>query len=269
MSVPHEQSLEKDEQLDKEDLHSESIHVHPIATTAEDLAAFEKWADARGSHEHYKNNSWLSQSDGSLSIHHNLDADLKKDERNHSLTTESQLISAEEEDSTQGNLVTIPRRKSLKKARLSTFAKSFMNLGPSSLKVRQPDPLKLEARSPPVKVTILGSGNSGKSTLLKRIELLCGDSWTESELSLVKETIVINLVNNMRTILRAMVDLEIRLDSYHNQHHAQTVLQQFSAPLYDEFPPELCAAIEALWADAGVQECFCRAKEYQLLDCAA
>ncbi len=36
----------------------------------------------------------------------------------------------------------------------------------------------------------------------------------------------------------------------------------------DEFTPDLSSAMQQLWRDGGVQECFERAREYQLLDSA-
>ena len=37
---------------------------------------------------------------------------------------------------------------------------------------------------------------------------------------------------------------------------------------YESFPPEVTSAFLSLWGDAGVQECFSRAYEYQLNDSA-
>lgn len=50
------------------------------------------------------------------------------------------------------------------------------------------------------------------------------------------------------------------------QHTLGTLTPTLSPP-----PPacqEFFEAVEALWADPGVQECFKRSNEYQLIDCA-
>ena len=53
------------------------------------------------------------------------------------------------------------------------------------------------------------------------------------------------------------------------QEHARVILGlSTSLSSYDAFPPEVTAAFVGLWSDAGVQECFSRAYEYQLNDSA-
>lgn len=53
------------------------------------------------------------------------------------------------------------------------------------------------------------------------------------------------------------------------QDHARVILGlSTSLSSYEAFPPEVTSAFISLWADAGVQECFSRAYEYQLNDSA-
>ena len=81
-----------------------------------------------------------------------------------------------------------------------------------------------------IKVTILRSGNSGKSTLLKKMELFCTGNWSSSELVLVKDTIFFNLMTSVRSVLEAMKCLEIPLANQDNEYHVRTVLADSSIP---------------------------------------
>jgi guanine nucleotide-binding protein G(i) subunit alpha len=72
----------------------------------------------------------------------------------------------------------------------------------------------------------------------------------------------------MRVILEAMESLELPLDDQRAEYHVQTIFMQPGQIEGDSLPPEVGAAIGALWKDAGVQECFKRSREYQLNDSA-
>jgi len=53
-----------------------------------------------------------------------------------------------------------------------------------------------------------------------------------------------------------------------SEEHANVVMDQPYQIEADQLPSEVTAAIRALWADPGVQECFGRSREYQLNDSA-
>lgn len=71
----------------------------------------------------------------------------------------------------------------------------------------------------------------------------------------------------MQTILKVMDDL---MGSSHDSNHLVITVQ--AAPSVsgdDTFPQDLSEAIELLWRDSCVQECFQRRSEYQEYDSAA
>lgn len=114
----------------------------------------------------------------------------------------------------------------------------------------------------------LGAGESGKSTILKQMKLINEGSYSRDERESFKEIIYSNTVQSMRVILEAMESLELPLDDQRTEYHVQTIFMQPAQIEGDNLPPEVGNAIDALWKDAGVQECFRRSREYQLNDSA-
>lgn len=113
-----------------------------------------------------------------------------------------------------------------------------------------------------------GAGESGKSTILKQMKLIHEGGYTRDERESFKEIIYSNTVQSMRVILEAMESLELPLDDQRAEYHVQTIFMQPAQIEGESLPPEVGAAIKALWQDAGVQECFKRSREYQLNDSA-
>lgn len=114
----------------------------------------------------------------------------------------------------------------------------------------------------------LGAGESGKSTILKQMKLIHEGSYSRDERESFKEIIYSNTVQSMRVILEAMESLELPLDDQRTEYHVQTIFMQPAQIEGESLPPEVGGAIDALWKDAGVQECFKRSREYQLNDSA-
>ncbi|EEQ88818.1 Glucoamylase 1 precursor (Glucan 1,4-alpha-glucosidase) (1,4-alpha-D-glucan glucohydrolase) [Blastomyces dermatitidis] len=119
-----------------------------------------------------------------------------------------------------------------------------------------------------IKMLLLGAGESGKSTILKQMKLIHEGSYSRDERESFKEIIFSNTVQSMRVILEAMEGLDIPLDDQRAEYHVQTIFIQPAQIEGDSLPADVGNAIDALWNDAGVQECFRRSREYQLNDSA-
>ncbi|KAI4174964.1 MAG: hypothetical protein LQ343_001991 [Gyalolechia ehrenbergii] len=126
---------------------------------------------------------------------------------------------------------------------------------------------KLNQRSE-IKMLLLGAGESGKSTILKQMKLIHEGSYSRDERESFKEIIYSNTVQSMRVILEAMESLEIPLHDQRTEYHVQTIFMQPAQIEGESLPPEVGSAIDALWKDGGVQQCFRRSREYQLNDSA-
>lgn len=115
---------------------------------------------------------------------------------------------------------------------------------------------------------MIGAGESGKSTILKQMKLIHEGGYSRDERESFKEIIFSNTVQSMRVILEAMESLELPLHDQRAEYHVQTIFMQPAQIEGESLPPEVGNAIEALWKDPGVQECFKRSREYQLNDSA-
>jgi guanine nucleotide-binding protein G(i) subunit alpha len=100
------------------------------------------------------------------------------------------------------------------------------------------------------------------------MKLIHEGSYSRDERDSFKEIIFSNTVQSMRVILEAMESLELPLADQRAEYHVQTVFMQPAQIEGESLPSEVGIAIEALWRDAGVQECFKRSREYQLNDSA-
>lgn len=100
------------------------------------------------------------------------------------------------------------------------------------------------------------------------MKLINEGSYSRDERESFKEIIFSNTVQSMRVILEAMDSLDLPLEDQRMEYHVQTIFMQPQQIEGEMLPPEVGNAIEALWKDRGVAECFKRSREYQLNDSA-
>jgi len=110
-----------------------------------------------------------------------------------------------------------------------------------------------------VKLLLLGSGESGKTTILKQMRLINGSGFNQADRDNFKEIVYANVKTCMSNILHAMDKLGIPFESE---------LQSEKARVLEEEAPTDFPAVAKLWKDGGVRKCYERSREYQLPDCA-
>jgi len=110
-----------------------------------------------------------------------------------------------------------------------------------------------------VKLLLLGSGESGKTTILKQMKLIHDDGFSEDERENFREIVFSNIRSCMLAILNGMEKLGIALEG--------DLEKERTRALDEDAPPDF-KVISALWKDPGVQAAFQRSNEYQLPDCA-
>ncbi|KAJ3369727.1 hypothetical protein AMAG_06540 [Allomyces macrogynus ATCC 38327] len=120
-----------------------------------------------------------------------------------------------------------------------------------------------------IKCLLLGSGESGKSTILKQMQLIHGKGYSAAERAAYREVIFSNVVQSMKVILVAMPSLGLTLhDPATAGPAAHTVLAQPNQVETPTLDPMVAHAIAVLWNDAGVRAAYARASEFQLNDSA-
>ena len=74
-------------------------------------------------------------------------------------------------------------------------------------------------------------------------------------------------IYHLKTICDAMEKLNIRLGDESLQPQLDWIIDRASETNFN-YPPEFWTYTERLWKDGGIQQCFQRSNEYQLIDCA-
>jgi guanine nucleotide-binding protein G(o) subunit alpha len=117
-----------------------------------------------------------------------------------------------------------------------------------------------------------GSGESGKSTIVKQMKIIHMNGFTKEEFIPYRSVVYSNTVQSMGAIVQAMTNFQIQFDEANRserEHDVRRVLDRLhdmkeTEPMGDQ----LLAAMKRLWMDPAVQRCFKRSNEYQLIDSA-
>uniref|UniRef100_A0A3Q1EE97 Guanine nucleotide-binding protein G(o) subunit alpha-like n=1 Tax=Acanthochromis polyacanthus TaxID=80966 RepID=A0A3Q1EE97_9TELE len=120
-----------------------------------------------------------------------------------------------------------------------------------------------------VKILMLGTAESGKSTIVKQIKIIHSDGFSKQELISFKPAVFDNLLTSMKIVLQGMGMLRINLANMKNKVHAHSVLS-CSQCLGDDqdLLPFVAHAFCSLWADQGVRAAAARGCEFELNDSA-
>lgn len=117
-----------------------------------------------------------------------------------------------------------------------------------------------------VKVLLLGSGESGKSTFIKQMRIIHGREWQEEELKQFKPIIYGNIVKGMKVLIDARDKLHIRWGDERNVKHAHLVFSYDNSIKLDESVfLQFYPSINELWKDTGIISAFDRRREFQLV----
>ncbi|KAI8830912.1 G protein alpha subunit [Chytriomyces cf. hyalinus JEL632] len=127
---------------------------------------------------------------------------------------------------------------------------------------------KRRAASCEVRLLLLGTAETGKSTLLKQLKVVHGIPFTDTEICHFRNQIRVNLFQCARDLIRAMHQLRIPMDS---SAYAAQFIELMEAPQFHDEAfavSELTVeAVKSLWMDTGVQYCMSRGNEFHMMDC--
>ncbi|KAM6954722.1 guanine nucleotide-binding protein subunit alpha-14-like [Aplochiton taeniatus] len=118
-----------------------------------------------------------------------------------------------------------------------------------------------------LKLLLLGTGESGKSTFIKQMRIIHGSGYTEEDKRGFIKLVYQNIFTAMQSMIRAMETLNIPFSDSKNQSSASLILEAEVDQVADMDQAQ-SEALKSLWKDAGVQECYERRREYQLSDSA-
>ncbi|XP_062399569.1 guanine nucleotide-binding protein subunit alpha-14 [Sardina pilchardus] len=118
-----------------------------------------------------------------------------------------------------------------------------------------------------LKLLLLGTGESGKSTFIKQMRIIHGSGYNEEDKRSFIKLVFQNIFTAMQSMLRAMETLQIPLAESKNEGYVQMLLD-VEVDKVQTLDSGQMEAIRALWNDGGVQICYERRREYQLSDSA-
>lgn len=117
-----------------------------------------------------------------------------------------------------------------------------------------------------VKILLLGSGESGKSTFLKQMRIIHGKDFQDDDLREYKPVIYSNMVKGMKVLVDARDKLGIPWGDEGNIQHANMVFSYDNNVKLDESVfSQYIPSMQCLWNDSGIQTAFDRRREFQLV----
>ncbi|XP_028273369.1 guanine nucleotide-binding protein G(q) subunit alpha-like [Parambassis ranga] len=118
-----------------------------------------------------------------------------------------------------------------------------------------------------LKLLLLGTGGSGKSTFIKQMRIIHGSGYSEADRKGFIHIVFQNIITAIKDLIRAMKTLQIEYFDDHNTSHAEKLLEVDSLCV-SALEPWQVDAIKRVWNDLGIQKCYDRRREFQLDDSA-
>ncbi|KAJ6608845.1 heterotrimeric G protein alpha subunit 4 [Mycena sp. CBHHK59/15] len=116
-----------------------------------------------------------------------------------------------------------------------------------------------------VKVLLLGSGDSGKSTILKQMRLIHRVPFSAAETESFRQLVFDNLTRGFKYLLDALPDMALELpDTPEMQADVLAVEEAEDLRDGEPFPERFLGILERLWADDVVQSAWARGNEAAL-----
>ncbi|KIP03061.1 hypothetical protein PHLGIDRAFT_78174 [Phlebiopsis gigantea 11061_1 CR5-6] len=120
------------------------------------------------------------------------------------------------------------------------------------------------------KILLLGSGESGKSTIVKQMKIIHQNGYNDTELLGFRPTIYKNLLESAHHILLAARKIGLDFRNPVNRENADRIMDyevEASSTFY--FSEEMAKAIYQLWKDPVIPEIMDHSSEFYLMDSAS
>lgn len=118
-------------------------------------------------------------------------------------------------------------------------------------------------------ISFQGSGESGKSTIVKQMKIIHQNGYTVDELALYRLTIYKNLVDCAKALVGAMRQFNIEPLDPANIEYGDYLLDYNVDPNpHTPLNPRVAAAVTSVWADGSIETLMERQSEFYLMDSA-
>ncbi|CAK8673185.1 unnamed protein product [Clavelina lepadiformis] len=116
-----------------------------------------------------------------------------------------------------------------------------------------------------IKILLLGTHGSGKSTIMKQMTIMQEGTLTLEHMQSYIPSVFGNILESMSALIHATKKLKIAYEDKERENDAALVTNARDS--YENgISPELKECIKRLWNDKGIKDCFKRAREFQLSD---
>lgn len=116
---------------------------------------------------------------------------------------------------------------------------------------------------------LLGSGESGKSTIVKQMKIIHLKGYSEDELYNYRPTVFKNLVECAKAVIIAMQQFHIEPRNADNLRHANFLMEyQAESGPQAHIDPQVGVAVQSLWNDPARDELMEHQTEFYLMDSA-
>lgn len=114
-----------------------------------------------------------------------------------------------------------------------------------------------------IKILLLGTGESGKSTVLKQMKILHVQGFSDREKKEQVTVIRHNVHDSLCEIIRNVPKLGLQFDTSENEQRGQEIVNCGEGEILSEVYVD---QVQVLLLDGGFQCCLGRCNEYQLMD---
>ncbi|GAN11045.1 guanine nucleotide-binding protein subunit alpha-3 [Mucor ambiguus] len=120
------------------------------------------------------------------------------------------------------------------------------------------------------KILLLGSGESGKSTILKQMKIINLNGYSNDELFTWRATVYRNVVESAQTIAQAVRDSDTAFERKELNDNIDRILSyRVSGNPKSQLSPEIIALTKLLWQDPAVKSCLAKGEYgFYLMDSA-
>ena len=116
---------------------------------------------------------------------------------------------------------------------------------------------------------VVGSGESGKSTIVKQMKIIHQNGYTVDELAMYRHTIYKNLIDCAKALIGAMRQFEIELEDASNKEHCMYIMDFSVDPdPHQALDPRIGEAIATMWQDKCIPKVLDHQNEFYLMDSA-
>ncbi|WFD32600.1 Guanine nucleotide-binding protein alpha-2 subunit [Malassezia sp. CBS 17886] len=117
------------------------------------------------------------------------------------------------------------------------------------------------------KILLLGSGESGKSTVVKQMKIIHQGGFTPEELFVYRLTVIKNLVDSVQAVILALRKFNMEPVRLQNREYMDRLLQYRVEPDANSLlPADVGAMIASLWEDAATRQVMQRSSEFYIMD---